>query len=37
MQKIVTINLEKGYPTVEEARQILKVELERCRSQRVWR
>jgi hypothetical protein len=35
MQKIVTINLEKGYPTVEEARQILKVELERCRSQRV--
>jgi DNA-nicking Smr family endonuclease len=28
---VVTVNLEAGYPTVEEARQLLKVELEKCR------
>jgi hypothetical protein len=31
----VTINLELGHPTVEEARQTLKAELEKCRSRIV--
>jgi hypothetical protein len=31
----VTVDLEAGYPTVEEARQLLKSELEKCRSRKV--
>src|ERR1019366_6048771 len=34
-ESVVTINLEIGHPTVEEARQMLKVELEKCRSRKV--
>jgi len=34
-ESIVTVNLERGDPTVEEARQSLKTELERCRNRRV--
>ena len=34
-ESVVTINLEMGYPTVEEARQMLKAELEKCRSRNV--
>jgi hypothetical protein len=34
-ESIVTVNLELGYPTVEEARQALKSELERCRNRKV--
>jgi len=34
-QTIVTINLEIGLPTLEEARQKLKFELERCRNQKA--
>jgi hypothetical protein len=32
---IVTLNLETDFPTVEEARQVLKTELEKCRSRKV--
>ncbi len=32
---IVTVNLELDYPTVEEARRVLKTELEKCRSRKV--
>jgi hypothetical protein len=32
---VVTINVELGLPTVEEARGLLKAELERCRSRKV--
>jgi ribosomal protein S9 len=32
---VVTVNLEAEYPTVEEARQLLKAELETCRSRKV--
>ena len=32
---MVTINLEMGHPTVEEARQMLKAELEKCRNRKV--
>jgi hypothetical protein len=31
----VTINLEMGLPTVQEARRLLKIELEKCRDKRV--
>jgi Smr domain len=34
-ESIVTLNLEIGHPTVEEARQLLKAELEKCRSRKV--
>ena len=34
-ESIVTVNLEHGDPTVEEARQTLKAELEKCRNRRV--
>jgi Smr domain len=34
-ESVVTINLETGHPTVEEARQVLKAELEKCRSRKV--
>jgi hypothetical protein len=34
-EAIVTVNLEMGLPTVEEARRVLKAELERCRSRKV--
>jgi hypothetical protein len=32
---VVTVDLEAGYPTVEEARQLLKAELQKCRSRKV--
>jgi hypothetical protein len=31
----VTINIEVGLPTVEEARRLLKVELQKCRDKKV--
>src|ERR1035441_2033916 len=34
-ESVVTINLEIGHPTVEEARQMLKAELEKCRNRKV--
>jgi Smr domain len=34
-ESVVTLNLETGYPTVEEARQMLKAEMEKCRSRKV--
>src|ERR1039458_757693 len=34
-ESMVTINLEIGHPTVEEARQMLKAELEKCRDRKV--
>jgi len=34
-QSVVTINVELGLPTVEEARRVLKAELEKWRSRRV--
>ncbi len=34
-ETIATLNLERGYPTVEEARQVLKAELEKCKSRKV--
>jgi hypothetical protein len=34
-ESVVTLNLEAGYPTVEEARRLLKTELEKCRSRKV--
>jgi hypothetical protein len=34
-ESIVTVNLELEYPTVEEARRVLKAELEKCRSRKV--
>jgi hypothetical protein len=34
-ESVVTINLEIGHPTVEEARQTLKAELEKCRNRKV--
>ena len=34
-KSIVTVNLELEYPTVEEARRVLKAELEKCRSRKV--
>lgn len=34
-ETITTVNLELGLPTLEEARQRLKFELERCRNQKV--
>jgi hypothetical protein len=34
-ESVVTLNLEVGHPTVEEARQTLKVELEKCRGRKV--
>jgi hypothetical protein len=34
-ESVATVNLEAGYPTVEEARQLLKAELEKCRSRKV--
>ena len=34
-ESVVTINLEIGHPTVEEARQVLKAELEKCRNRKV--
>ncbi|HXM21381.1 MAG TPA: Smr/MutS family protein [Terriglobales bacterium] len=35
LESIVTVNLKLGSPTVEEARQVLKAELERCRNRKV--
>jgi DNA-nicking Smr family endonuclease len=34
-ESIMILSLELRYPTLEEARKILKAELERCRSRRV--
>ena len=34
-ESVVTVNLEADYPTVEEARQLLKAELEKCRNRKV--
>ena len=34
-ESVVTFNIEAGYPTVEEARRLLKAELEKCRSRKV--
>ena len=34
-QSVATINVELELPTVEEARRILKAELEKCRSRKV--
>ena len=34
-QSVVTINMEIGHATVEEARQVLKAELEKCRNRKV--
>jgi ribosomal protein S9 len=34
-ESVVTINLEIGHPTVEEARQMLKAGLEQCRNRKV--
>ena len=34
-ESVVTINLEIGHQTVEEARQLLKAELEKCRNRKV--
>lgn len=34
-ESVATINLETGLPTVEEARRVLKAELEKCRSRKV--
>ena len=34
-KSVVTINLELGHPTVEQARQTLKAELENCRNRKV--
>ena len=34
-ESVVTINLEIGHPTVEEARQMLKAELDKCRNRKV--
>jgi DNA-nicking Smr family endonuclease len=34
-ESVVTVNLEMGHPTVEEARRLLKAELEKCRSRKV--
>jgi hypothetical protein len=34
-ESVVTVNLEAEYPTVEEARQLLKAEMERCRNRNV--
>jgi hypothetical protein len=34
-ESVVTVDLEAGYPTVEEARQLLKAELEKCRSRKA--
>jgi ribosomal protein S9 len=35
LKSVVTVNLETGYPTVEGARQVLRTELEQCRSRKV--
>jgi len=34
-ESVVTVDLEAGYPTVEEARQLLRAELEKCQKQKV--
>jgi hypothetical protein len=34
-ESVVTINPEIGHPTVEEARQMLKAELEKCRNRKI--
>lgn len=34
-ESVMTLNLELGLPTVEEARRLLKAELEKCRNQKV--
>jgi len=36
-ESVVTVNLEADYPTVEEARQLLKAELEKCSKSEGYR
>ena len=34
-ESMTTLNLEVGHPTVEETRQLLRTELEKCRNKKV--